>query len=347
MNIPIENIYFLLCYAWNMLDEGEVIDVSSEEMHSAADLLARVLESGTAHLLKRGLDRGYISEEMDTGSIRGKLDVGETVKRNLLMKAQVHCHIDSFSYDVLQNQIVKTTIGQVMRCVNIDRERRDRLVRVYRRMEEVQEIELSLRAFDSVVLHRNNSFYRFLLQVCRLVFQHHLVDQQPGDTRFRDFLRDEVVMRRLFENFVRNFYIKEQTEYRVGSNRFGWQQVVTDPEAAEFLPLMITDTCLTSTDKRIVIDTKYTARVVSSSQYGKATLRSEHLYQLYAYLRNLDRRDGESLSHEGVLLYPKTVEHYDLRYIIQGFPIRICTIDLNQHWEDIHRDLLGLVGILQ
>ena len=73
MKIPIQNIYFLLCYAWNTLAEGRVVSVSQEECKTLAELFAHVLDGGVTHLLKRGLDRDYVTEEVDTSSLRGSL----------------------------------------------------------------------------------------------------------------------------------------------------------------------------------------------------------------------------------------------------------------------------------
>ena len=96
MKIPIRNIYFLLCYAWNTLEEGAVVHVEQDDCKSYADLFARVLESGVAHLLKRGLDRGYVTEEEDTSSLRGKFDVSTTIRHNSLRQARsTACSIPS------------------------------------------------------------------------------------------------------------------------------------------------------------------------------------------------------------------------------------------------------------
>ncbi len=42
MTIPILNIYYLLCYAWNKLDEGEVLSLQIEDDAPLADLLFRL-----------------------------------------------------------------------------------------------------------------------------------------------------------------------------------------------------------------------------------------------------------------------------------------------------------------
>ena len=63
MPIPIKNIYYLLCYAWNKLDEKERIKVSIDDKTELLDLFAKVLINSTKVLLKRGIDRDYIEKE--------------------------------------------------------------------------------------------------------------------------------------------------------------------------------------------------------------------------------------------------------------------------------------------
>ena len=60
MQIPIENIYFLLCYAWNNLDEKDRVNVSIDDKTELLDLFAKVLINATKMLLKRGIDKNYI-----------------------------------------------------------------------------------------------------------------------------------------------------------------------------------------------------------------------------------------------------------------------------------------------
>jgi len=342
MTIPIRNIYFLLCYAWNSLEEGQVVLVSHEDCKTLAELFARVLDGGVTHLLKRGLDRGYITEEEDTSSLRGKLDVSVTIKRNLLRQSRVHCVIDSFSYDVTHNRIVKATLRNLARCKDLDRNLRDRLLRLYRRLHEVSDIDLSTKVFGSVQLHRNNAFYGFLLQVCRLIHDNLLINEDTGDSRFRDFLRDEKQMAALFEKFVRNFYRREQSDFRVKSETFGWQQVEATHRDLEFLPEMRTDVSLDSSSRKVVIDTKYYVSCLQS-YYDSTTIHSGNLYQLFAYLKNLQIGDHRPI--EGVLLYPTVGKSLSLRYRIQGQTMRIVTVDLNAEWQEIRQRLLDLLPV--
>lgn len=342
MKIPILNVYYLLCYAWNMLDQSELIDVSHETFRSLPELFARVLETGVTHLLKRGLDRNYITESDETRSPRGKIDVSTTVKRTLLTRSSVHCIFDSLSHDVLHNQIIKSTLSRLARCDELDQSLRDRSLQLYRRLHEVGEISLTLDMFDRVVLHRNNRYYSFLIEVCRILHQSLLVDPKDGSTKFRDFLDDERKMWEVFEKFVGNFYRREQSEFRVNREMIAWQDVEGEAADLAYLPKMRTDVSLESERRKIVIDTKYYPSSLQTF-HSSNTIHSAHLYQLFAYLMNLDRKRTPGQAFEGILLYPTVGNDLDLRYKIRGHLVRITTVDLNLPWKEIRLRLLSLI----
>jgi 5-methylcytosine-specific restriction enzyme subunit McrC len=342
MKIPVLNVYYLLCYAWDTLDEGRLVDVSSEPFRSIPELFARVLASGTTHLLKRGLDRGYLSETADTRSLRGKLDLTETVKRNLLIRPSVRCAYDELKHNVLHNRILKSTLARLARCIDLDRRLKDEALGLYRRFHDISEIELTPGVFDRVVIHRNNRFYGFLIEVCRILHRSLLVDLKDGRSTFRDFLRDERLMSMVFEKFVRNFYRREQAKLRVHSERITWQDVEAEPAHLTYLPVMRTDVSLDSPTRKVVIDTKYYASTLQS-YHGAGTVHSQNLYQLFTYLENLKPTCHASQRLEGILLYPTTDVSLDLRYRIHGHPIRVATVDLNIPWREVRARLLSLL----
>lgn len=162
----------------------------------------------------------------------------------------------------------------------------------------------------------------------------------PRIWRFRDFLRHEKLMAALFEKFVRNFYRKEQKVFGVKSESFRWQQVEAGEGDLRFLPGMRTDVSLESSTRKIVIDTKYYAKCLQS-YYDIESVHSGNLYQLFAYLKNL--QIGNSLPVEGMLLYPTVGKSLSLQYRIQGHTIRIVTVDLDVNWQEIRQRLLDLL----
>src|SRR5476649_468627 len=108
--IPIRNIYYLLCYAWKRLDEGDLVEVGSLPGEDLPNLLARILINGTNRLLRQGVDRVYVPSWHETVNPRGKIEVGQSIKRGLLMRNAVACVTDELSKDVLHNRILRTTL---------------------------------------------------------------------------------------------------------------------------------------------------------------------------------------------------------------------------------------------
>ena len=341
MDIPIKNIYYLLSYAWNKLEEGERIQVSQMECATLIDLLASVLANGAAHVLRRGLDRGYVPYSEETATLRGKIDAATTLKRTYFAAPRLFCEYDEFQYDILQNQILKTTIANMLRLRELDQEIRGRLEQCYRKFADVRQIALNKRHFGLVQLHRNNGFYDLLLDVCQLIYENLIVDEQDGATTFKDFVRDEKKMRKLFEAFVRNFYKHEQTQFKVKSENIQWDATPLNEESRSFLPKMQTDVSLTSSNRKIIIDTKYYKEMLKG-QYNKKLIAS-HLYQIYAYVTNLEHLGGVNARCEGMLLYPTVTQELALHYNVKGHRISVKTINLNQDWRQISCDLLKLL----
>ncbi len=337
MNIPIQNVYFLLCYAWDKLEEKERVDVDPVGITTLVDLFSRVLINGTNHLLKRGFDRSYVADEQWTGRLRGKV-LFDAVAKSGAATATLPCEFDELSYDVLHNQLLKATVRRLTRTKGVSREHAEALVGLVRQLSEVHDIEIISRLFGQVQLHRNNKFYDFLMKVCELVHRNLLISEAPGRSTFSDFTRDEKQMAALYEGFVRNFY-RLHSRYRVKREDIRWNWIPEDEAAAGLLPKMQTDVSLTADDRRIIIECKFTPKV-TQHHYEAETLRSAHLYQLHAYLDNLQPEDAHC---EAILLYPTTDVHMTHSYMHKSHKISIRTIDLAQPWQRIHVDLLALV----
>lgn len=337
--IPIANLYYLLCYAWNRLDEKDFVDVEALPRQDLPNLLSRILINGVKRLLRQGVDRIYVAHTEDSLNPKGKIDVTDSLKRGLLMRNAVACVVDERSHDVLHNRIIRTTMPRLASTAEVDSGPRHELRLLERQLGDVSLIELRAEHFSRVQLHRNNSFYRFLLHVCELCFFALLADERQGEYRFREFLRDEGRMRKVFQDFVYNFYRIEQRDFAVKSERLDWDTSYVDRQAQALLPGMVTDVCLDSSSRKIVIECKFSPDVLQEN-WGKLTARSEHLYQLFAYLKNLERRGGTHQHCEGLLLYPTTIHPIDFVFDTQGHTVRVVTLDLREAWGDIRVRLL-------
>ena len=340
--IPIQNLFYLLLYAWDALDEAETLAIAPEPETRLLDLLAAVLNRGMDHLLRRGLDRNYLAQREAIPGIRGKLDLTATIKANLLSRAHAICEFDEISHDVLDNRILKATLRRLLQTHRLDPRLRDALRATFHRLHEVTDVTLALRDFRSVRLHRNNRIYRFLLDVCQLLYRCLIPDEATGQLVFRNFIRDERRMRGLFERFVRNFLRREQRDFRVEAEALRWEETTCSPVDLAFLPRMRTDVTLRRPGRTFVIDAKFYREPLQQHR-GRWTVRSGHLYQLFAYLRNFAARGQAAAEIDGMLLYPQTSRSLDLSFHIHGHKVRVRTINLKQSWRQIHDDLLALL----
>lgn len=343
MKIPILNIYYLLCYAWNRLDEGEIISVSQRDMSDVSQLFAKVLIEGTTHLFKKGLDRGYIEYSDEIQKIRGKIDFTLNIKRNYFRQPRLYCDFDEFDNNILHNQILKATIRNMINCDGLTAEMNSQLKNLFLRLHKIDDISLAKKNFHQVRLHRNNIFYDFLMKVCGLIFDNLLISKENGKGKFRDFIQDDEIMRRIFEEFIRNFYKREQHIFKVRRENIDWDAEPLDDVSKSVLPNMQTDISLVSENRKIVIDTKYTKNTFQE-YFTKKSIRSENLYQLFSYLINLEAKENQNLKCEGILLYPMIDVEHEYRYIMRGHKIKIKTINLNQEWQNIHNDLLNVIN---
>lgn len=348
MHIPVCNLYYLLCYAWDTLEEDGVADVGSVDAPEVRDLMARVLTSGINHLLRRGLERGYVEVREDSRCLRGRVDLQESIKRLLLHQGKAHVAYEELLPDIETNQVLKATARGLLAVGDLTKECHEGLVSIYRALRDVSDIRLTGSTFRRLRLHRNNQSYRFLLAACELIFDNLLADESGKSTVFRDFVRDPRQMRMLFQRFVTNFYARRQTRYAVGSPAFGWPGSVALHGQGPALPQLRTDIVLTCPDEQIVIDTKFTPRPFEA-YLGGETLRTSHLYQMYAYLQNVAVRDARRRPVRGILLYPAAPRREALAWTLPGLThqtatLQVAFVDLAQPWPLIEAELLGLLS---
>jgi 5-methylcytosine-specific restriction enzyme subunit McrC len=338
--IPIRNIYYLLCYAWDHVQERRHVPAADFEFAEVQDLLGHVLANATARLIARGLDRSYVPEEGAVAGVRGKLQIATTIKQRTLWSARTWCGFDEFRHDILPNRILKASLGALLGLSGLDESVRGRVRGVYAHLDEVQAIELRRDHFRRLQLHRNNRLYDFALRLCRLLFDSLIVDQGTGKAHFRDFVKDEARMGQLFEDFVFNFYRREQRTDNVSRPHIQWHDAHAPEDDLRYLPIMRTDVVLRGPDRTLVVDTKFYADALSAWRGGEK-VRSAHLYQVFTYLENLAPEADSPV--EGMLLYPAVKSRIALDYRLKGHRIRVCSVDLAQPWPAIHEELLTLI----
>ena len=311
--IPIQNIYYMLSYAFQVLNEQGYKNIATEQFNNTGELMAAILEKGIAIQLKRGLGKEYILQTEALSSLRGKIDIAESIKTQSMLRKQLICTYDEFS--------------------NISKQRKKNLRKLMVYFSEVDFIDLYTVNWN-VQYNRNNQTYHMLISICYLVVKGLLQTQSNGHTELMDFL-DEQRMCRLYEKFILEYYRKEfKNQFTANASQIPWQ---LDNEENSMLPVMQSDIMLQSGEKVLIIDAKYYEHS-TQVQFDKHTLHSGNLYQIFTYVKNKEyelREKDHTVS--GMLLYAKTDEEIypNNVYQMSGNQITVRTLDLNLPFDEI------------
>lgn len=350
-SIPILNIYYLLCYAWRRVQEKDKAQLAKlKGLETVQDLLGKVLASGVDNLFRRGVDRDYLEKQEDLAGIRGKLQVGETAKRMLPARGRAACEFEELSVDILPNRILRTSLLRLLNTrTALNQDVRSEVRFAFRKLKGVSSTRLQRNTFGHVQYSGNRRLYGFLLSVCKLLYESSMVDETTGHTRFRDFRRDKSTMWKIFEEFVTEFYKREQQEYRVNAKgrhiRWADAKHTADQANSDLIPEMTADIILESDERRIILDTKYYRDALASRSGSRGKLHSGNLYQLLTYLRNRQATCPDGAKHEGILLYPEVGESLRAEVWLEGFRIQARTVNLHRAWRQIHKEMLDTIGV--
>jgi hypothetical protein len=141
--------------------------------------------------------------------------------------------------------------------------------------------------------------------------------------------------------------LSQYPAFRVqGSERIEWVAEPVTPGSELLLPGMRTDISLVSPGRKVVLDAKFYATPLRVGGDGRKKLREDHLYQVFAYLKNLEAR-GHGAADAVVLLYAASGERFNHCFRVGRHELRACTLDLDQPWPAIRSDLLRLADSLR
>lgn len=343
--IPIKNILYILCYASDTLEIKSLIDtkcIIGNEI-SIFKSISQLLIIEINKILEYGLFKSYMKFNDTFNGVKGSIDVTKTLRYGLLYKGMVYCEYDELTVDNIYNRGLKTICSKIYTLS--EGEDKNKLEEILINFHGVSEINnLDERDFELISFNTNNSYYENAIYLCKLVLIGLIPKDNEGNYKFIDFNQDEDKMRLIFQKFIMNFYIYEQNEYKVSREYMKLDIKAIDKESENMLPRMETDMVLESPDKKIIIDTKY-YNSVYNKRYNVEKLRSENLYQIISYLYSIevDTRSYLNRNCEGILLYPMNNYEVKLNYKFREHRLRILTINLNQDWNLVKRDLINII----
>lgn len=340
-SILIKNVYYMLSYAFQTLRQSQYENIAAEKFEDMQNLFAAILTKGIGYQLKQGLYREYLSRQEDMAVMRGKIEMAGTIRNKMARRQLLTCKFDELSENNLLNQILKTTVLLLLKHGTVKTEYKNDLKKKMLYFSQVDSLEPNRIRWSEIRFQRNNQNYRMLIGICQLIIEGMLLTTEAGNTKMASFL-DERRMCRLYEKFLLEYYAQHYPNLTVSASQIPWS---LDDGFGAMLPSMQTDITLQRGNTVLIIDAKYYEHT-TQMRYDRHTLHSNNLYQIFTYVKNKDYSfEEQEHTVSGMLLYAKTEEEIqpDHVYQMHGNKISVRTLDLNQEFGEIERQLKGIV----
>ena len=337
--IYIKNIYYMLSYAFKVLNEKSYKKIEVENFESISELLSEILAIGVSKQIKQGLVKDYIEISETISSIKGKINITDSINEQSFINGQLNCTYDEFSVNCYLNKILKSTFNLLIKS-DISRKRKKKLKNLLMYFREVDLIDVNSINWK-IRFDRNNQTYKMLINICYLVITGLIHSEKVGDKKLMEFFDDQQ-MSSLYEKFLLNYFKKEHPTILTHAPQIDWQ---IDEGIDLLLPKMKTDVTLEYQNKILIIDAKFYSQNTLKN-YGKNIHNTSNLYQIFAYVKNKQIEvQGKDIEVSGMLLYVKTSQSIqpDSDYVMSGNKISVKTLDLNQNFSLIKEQLDAFV----
>lgn len=333
--VPIRNLFCLLSYIDEMPEMIESFNDVDEDLITY-DFLAKRFLHEVELIHRKGFIKNYTSHVEQTDKLAGKILINESMNLIMARRPTMFCEKDEYSINIPFNQVMKATLVMLSKHEKVTEDTRIRSFKWVERLFEVDDIHLSKHLFTRAVYHRNNMYYKRMMNIALLLYEMNLLSHKRGDNSLFNVEMDDSALNRLFEKFLLNFYRLEQEDYRVSVEEMKWNLEGNN----SLLPIMRTDISLMHKYERrkIIMDAKYYANVFQE-YYGKKSFHSGNLYQLFTYLMHQD----EDLDLRGILIYPVNgIEVSEVYRWNERMSMEVYTVNLDDPWNQIYEKLKSI-----
>lgn len=275
-------------------------------------------------LVKQGINKHYVSQEINHSILKGRLLFHEQIRQNLIHPERFFIHYEEFSENIPQNRIIKSALSKISTksrsIIN------QNLIRQF--LFILDEIPLSEDIeTDLAACRQKNRLFSHYQQV--LTWSSVFLKDQSF-TNFRGKHINQAIlfpMERIFEDYVAAGFKKYLKEYSIVTQEKKHHLVDFHIDAPKFR--LKPDIVLRNDNTIFIIDSKWKLIEESSPQknYG---ISQQDMYQLFGYGEKY--HDKECLMTRLFLLYPK-YERFGEKLPIftykEGMQLEVLPFDLS------------------
>jgi len=304
-NIELQNTKKVFLKMLSKLKNSPFLNISSAHLKTSSSfpLLEVFIENYIEEIkkiIRSGLKSQYVNRQENLNFMKGKVVNSLNFKYNHSNKARFYCAFDEFSENMVYNQLIKSTLIKLNR-VSKSHYNRTNIIQILHHFESVSESEDYISDFRKV--GENN---RLFLNYKQAISWSEVFLMNKSFTNFSGNSRNIAIlfpMERIFEDYIgylmKNYAdrheIKTQDKsYYLVSNHKNNEKFGLKPD------IVATNE---SNQEQIIFDTKW--KLIDETKGNKNyNISQADMYQLYAYGKKYDLKNGFPTEPKLVLLYP-------------------------------------------
>ena len=258
----------------------------SYEKMNLYEIFIRLFLDKLNELYKKGLWAGYVPFEDNENFLKGKLIFNEHIKRNFAHKEKFYVGYEVFSFDRVENRLIKSTLQYLKSKSNDESNKRDirRMLLIFEDITPSQNYDSDFARCGS---DRTVKDYADILLLCKIFLHKMSFTMYSGKT---DATALMFPMEKLYEK-----YIAHEMQEAMES---GWYLQAQSREKYLFNKrqfLLQPDMILKKGNEIVIVDTKWKKLDKKKPNFG---ISQSDMYQMYAYHTRFEN------CNRVVLLYP-------------------------------------------
>jgi 5-methylcytosine-specific restriction enzyme subunit McrC len=287
------------------LKNSPFLNISSAHLKTSSSfpLLEVFIENYIAEIkkiIRGGLKSQYIDKQENLNFLKGKIVNSLNIKHNHSNKAKFYCAFDEFSDNMVYNQLIKSTLLKLNR-ISKSHYNRTSILQLLHHFDPVKESTDFISDFRKV-----SGSNRLYLNYKQAISWSEVFLMNKSFTNFSGNSKNMAIlfpMERIFEDYV-GYLMKTYADgHEIKTQDKSYYLVSNHKDKNKFR--LKPDIVATNeiNNEQIIFDTKW--KLLDESKEKKNyNISQSDMYQLYAYGKKYDLKNGLSTEPKLVLLYP-------------------------------------------
>jgi 5-methylcytosine-specific restriction enzyme subunit McrC len=196
--LSISQVVFLISYALDAAS-WHVSQLDYDEEEGLVEALVPVFCAHARRAIARGLLSGYQGREDAIATVRGRIRIGDQIRRHFGWAPPIEVSYDEFTTDIIENQLIAAATDRLRGIRLRNRDSSRRLSEVAHAFREVSSPRFEARRLPNITYTRLNRHYRGAVEFAKLILRSSSFELAGGHVSSSGLLVD---MNVVFEQFV-------------------------------------------------------------------------------------------------------------------------------------------------